>query len=121
MKIAVASSGKWLDSIVDFHTGRAAFFVVYDTKQENYEAIDNWLSIKCLHWAGSRAVNLLVEAGAQAVIVRHIGPRAFRRLLEAKITVFYVDEDTVVNSIRAFREGELSAAKKPNCNGHAHS
>jgi predicted Fe-Mo cluster-binding NifX family protein len=120
MRIAVASSGEWLDSVVDYHTGRAAFFILYDTDQESCEAIDNWRCIKILHWAGSRAVKLLVEARTQAVIVRHIGPCAFRRLSDANISVFLADEDTVVRAIRRFREGELAVAEEPNCHGHSH-
>lgn len=120
MIIAVASSGKWLESSVDFHAGRAECFVLYNTEDENFEVIDNWKCIECLHWAGVRAAQLLAEAGVEAVIVRHIGPNTFRKLTDFKIGVFYSEDVTVIRAIRLFREGRLEAATEPNCNGHRH-
>ena len=35
MKIAIASSGKTIDSMVDERFGRAAYFAVYDDKYES--------------------------------------------------------------------------------------
>ena len=120
MKIAVASSGQWLDSDVDYHTGRAACFIVYDTEQEDFKAIDNWECTECLHWAGLRSADILIKAGVSSIVVRHIGPNTFRSLTNAKIKVYYVDEIAVVRAIRMFRDGQLSEAQEPNCEGHPH-
>jgi len=120
MILAVAASGKWLDSIVDNHTGRAACFVLYDTEHESHEVIDNLHCTGWSHWAGSLTARRLVGAGVQAVIVHRIGPVAFRYLVNSSIDVFYVDKIPVVNAIRRFREGGMSPAERPNCRGHAH-
>jgi len=120
MKIAVASSGKWLASNVDFHTGRAECFIVYDTGEESFAVIDNWLCTECVHWAGHQAATELIDAGIEAVIVRNIGPNTFRRLTDQNISIFYTEETTVVKAIRRFREGKLSLADEPNCFGHVH-
>jgi len=120
MIIAVASSGQWLDSIVDSHTGRAACFILYDTDQESHNVIDNCRCIECKHWAGSHMANNLIETKADVVIVRNIGNNTFRKLTAANINVFYVDDISVAKAIRRFREGKLSKAKEYNCNGHSH-
>ncbi len=120
MKIAVASSGRWLESTVDFHTGRAACFIIYDTDSETHEAIDNWKCTECVHWAGLKSSNILIEAGVETMIVRNIGPNTFRRLLNAQIDIYYAEEITVVRAIRLFRDGKLSVALEYNCAGHSH-
>jgi predicted Fe-Mo cluster-binding NifX family protein len=120
MKIAVASSGKWLDCAVDEHTGRAAFFIVYDTDQETFEAVENWDSRECIHWAGPRTAEALARVDADALVVRRIGPSAFRKLTDAGIDVYFVDAVTAVDAIRRFREGTLPRAEAPNCPGHGH-
>ena len=120
MKIAVASSGRWLESKVDAHTGRASCFIVYDTNLESYEIIDNWQCHECHHWKGVKSTNMLTEADVDVVIVQKIGPNAFRKLANAQIRVFFIEEDTVVRAIRRFREGTLSEATEANCDGHSH-
>ena len=120
MRIAVASSEQSLDSTVDFHTGRAPWFIVYDTNQETHEFIDNWSCFACLHWAGSKSVDTLVRASVRAVIVRHIGPNAFRLVKREGISVFLAEESSVADAVRLFREGKLPSAERPNCTGHVH-
>ena len=120
MKIAVAAFGRWLESEVDQHTGRALSFVLYDTEEESFQVFENWRSSQCIHWAGSSAANDLVKAGADAVIVRNIGPCAFRVFQEARIPVYLVEDTTVVQAIRQMREGALKTADEPNCDGHIH-
>lgn len=120
MKVAVASSGQWLDSMVDEHFGRARCFIVYDTSQDSHEVIDNWQCLECVHWAGTKSVDRLAQAGVSSVIVRYIGPNAFRMLAQAGIDVLFTEESSVVDAVRRFREGKLLPAKAPNCNGHKH-
>lgn len=120
MRIAVASSGRWLDSIVDLHAGRAACFILYDTDQESFKVIDNLRCTGCKHWAGSHTANNLIESKANAVIVRNIGPNTFNMLITAKIDVCYVDDISVAKAVKRFREGKLSKAKESNCDGHSH-
>jgi len=121
MKLAVTSFGSSLDSPVDLHTGRAASLILYDTEEESHDVIYNWHHTQLLHWAGSNTTRTLIEARVDAVIVRQIGPCAFRALSDAGIQVWVVEEETtVVRAIRRFREGKLSLAEGPNCKGHDH-
>ncbi len=105
---------------MDFHTGRASCFILYDTENETFDVVDNWKSIDTSHWAGLKLTNKVIEAGAEVVVVRNIGPNAFRDFTNSKIEIFYTEETTVVKAIRRFREGELSPASEPNCTGHHH-
>ncbi len=106
--------------MVDDHTGRSPFFIIYDTDTEGFEAIDNWRVGECLHWAGPKAVALLARAGTRAMLVKRIGPSAFRRFGDAQIDVFYAGTVTVVDAIKLFRLGCLPRASAPNCRGHDH-
>jgi predicted Fe-Mo cluster-binding NifX family protein len=120
VKIAVASSGTSLDSWVDEHTGRAAFIIIYDTESEHYAAHDNFSSLDCIHWAGPRIVDFLTHMQVDSIIVRRIGPSAFRKLSDARVKVYYVDKVAVVDAIKRLREGSLTLARSPNCPGHEH-
>lgn len=120
MKIAVSADGGHLDSSVDEHVGRAAFFVIYDSKDESYRAFDNWRATTYRHWAGPRAVDILVDAGVEALITQRCGPCAFRMLGEFDIAVYYSGGISVSSAVRRFREGGLIRADRPNCDGHAH-
>ena len=120
MKIAVASSGRWIESEVDPHAGRAACFIVYDTEDESHEVVENWRNERLPHWAGSSAMQALVDAGADAFVVRKIGPNAFRVVSEAAIDVYVAAEGRIVEAIRSLREGKLEKLDAPNCQGHPH-
>lgn len=120
MKIAIPACGGMLDSPVDEHVGRATFFVIYDTDDESHRALDNWRSPTYRHWAGPRAVDILVDAGANVLITQRCGPCAFRMLGERDIAVYYTEGSSVSSAIRCFREGGFVRADRPNCDGHAH-
>ncbi len=121
MKIAIAASGKWLDSYVDLNTGRAPFFIVYDEDEEDFEVIDNSSRFRCKHWAGSQTAKALVESRVDAVLVRQIGPCAYRCFKNAAIPVYHTPKTTIVKAVKRFREGALLPIEKPNCEGHSHN
>jgi len=120
MKIAVSARGKWLDSGVDEHVGRAAFFVVYDTTDESHLSLDNWRATHADHWAGPAAVDSLVQAGVAVLLTQRCGPCAFRQLSENDVEICYTADEPVSRAIKRYREGDLEPATRPNCDGHAH-
>jgi predicted Fe-Mo cluster-binding NifX family protein len=121
MKIAIAATGRSIKSEVANHTGRALWFILYDTSTESYEALDNSVGLECLHWAGKLVTTRLVEAGARVVITRRIGPKALGALKNAGIEVYLVDHGPATLALRSFREGTLSRTLEPNCLGHIHA
>lgn len=120
MKIAIASSGKWLESFVDSHTGRAPFFVVYDTDEESYDVIDNSFCLRCLHWAGAQTATILTNTPVDVIVVYRIGPCAYRWFHNAKVPIYHTERTSVVRAVRCFREGMLQTINAPNCKGHSH-
>ena len=121
MKIAIASTGHSINSEVDLHTGRARCFVIYDTGKEDFEVYDNWRERECHHWAGSRTADILSELCVDAIILRNIGPCAFRRLSETRIGLYQAPMGSrVVEAIRGLREHKLPIVETPNCTGHNH-
>ena len=47
MKIAISSQGQTLDSQIDPRFGRAAYFLIIDSLDDNIKVIDNSLNVKC--------------------------------------------------------------------------
>ena len=53
MKVAVSALGPTLDDMVDSHFGRALWFIVADSEQDGFEAIDNAANKGALGGAGT--------------------------------------------------------------------
>lgn len=59
------------------------------------------------HLAGTQAAGTLISLGGRAVIVGHIGPKAFATLQSAGVRVFRAAEGTVGEAIDSFQAGAL--------------
>lgn len=110
MKILVTSTGETLTSPFDFRFGRAAKFILFDTISGQYESIDNAQSMDTPQGAGIQGAETVARLGPQCVITGNCGPKAFRVLSAAGITVFITNAITVADAIERFRAGRLVAA-----------
>lgn len=114
-KIAVSSEGASLDDKVDPRFGRAGGFVIVDVDTMESEYIDNGASQVMSHGAGIQAAELIVQAGAEALLSGYIGPKAFQALSAAGVTVGQgCDNLTVREAVERFIQGEITPAKKSN-------
>ncbi|TAH54724.1 MAG: dinitrogenase iron-molybdenum cofactor biosynthesis protein [Treponema sp.] len=118
MKIALTSSGKTLDSILDLRFGRAAGFILLDTDSGNFSFIDNTQNLEAAQGAGIQAAQHVVNAGAQAIITGHTGPKAFKVLQAAKIPVFLAKGGTVAEAAEAWKQGALAEITEADVEGH---
>ena len=118
MKIAVSASEKGLDAPIDPRFGRCAYFIIVDTDDMSFEAIDNE-SIALSGGAGVQAAQLVVSKGAKAVITGSIGPNAFSILSAAGIFQLITGQTgTVRDAISAYKMGKLKPTGEPNVSGH---
>jgi predicted Fe-Mo cluster-binding NifX family protein len=118
MKIALTTSGETLDASLDSRFGRAPRFILYDLERDYFEVIDNRQSLNTAQGAGIQAAEAVVRAKAECVITGHCGPKAFRVLTAAGITVYNCGEATVADALRAFKEGTLKPMASADVEGH---
>ena len=118
MKLVITTQGESPDSEVDPRFGRAQRFLVYDTETDAYTSVPNTQNLQAQQGAGIQAGRTVTDAGAQAVLTGNCGPKAFRVLNEAGITVYVGVTGTAREAVEAFRRGELTEATSANVEGH---
>jgi predicted Fe-Mo cluster-binding NifX family protein len=118
VKVAFTTSGKVLESPLDARFGRAPGYLVCDTDSGATEFIDNQQSLNTAQGAGIQAAEIVVRAGAQAVVTGHCGPKAFRVLSAAGVKVYNTDQPTVAAALEAFKAGKLRPAESADVEGH---
>lgn len=78
MIIAAAAAGADPKLTVDSRFGRAPLFLVYDTEKERCTLIENTLQLESAQGAGIQSVQHSAESGADVLICRHCGAKAYR-------------------------------------------
>ena len=118
MKLVITTTGQSLDAPMDRRFGRAGGFLVYDLETEAYTVIDNDQNLQAAQGAGIQAAQQVVNAGAQAVITGHCGPKAFRVLSAAEVAIYNCDAETVAQAIDQYKSGQLQPAQAADVEGH---
>lgn len=117
MKIAVSSSGMDLDAAIDPRFGRCQYFIVVETEDLRYEAVENE-SGTLGGGAGIQAAQDVIARGATAVLTGNCGPNAVQILSEARIDLYTGLSGSVRTAIERFQHGELAPATGPNVPVH---
>ena len=117
MKIAVTSTGRELDSPVDPRFGRAAYFLVVDSENFDFEVLDNKENVNALKGAGIQAARMVSESGAEVLLTGYCGPNAFKAMNAAKIGVANNASGTVRDAVQAYLDGKLPLGDEPNTEG----
>ena len=107
MKIALPVEEKTLNTPVCVSFGRTPFFMIFNTKNGEYEFIDNSAAAS-QGGAGIKAAQLLADKGAKAVITFRCGENAAEVLKPAEINLYKAVDGTAFNNIEKFQLGELS-------------
>jgi predicted Fe-Mo cluster-binding NifX family protein len=116
MKVAVTAAGNDLDAEVDPRFGRAPYFVVVDTDDMSFEAVEND-AVDASGGAGPRAAQTVADTGAEAVLTGNCGPNAHRTLSAAGIKVIIGAAGTVREAVERYVKGEYAEAEGPNVRG----
>ncbi len=113
MKVAVSAVGNSVTSQVDARFGRAAWFLIVDSKSgELLEAIDNSGGKAAAHGAGIAAAALVADKGVQAVLTGRVGPKAQPVLERANVKIVNAIEGVVADAVKEFAAG-FSATQTP--------
>jgi predicted Fe-Mo cluster-binding NifX family protein len=118
MKIAVTSKGADLDSEVDPRFGRAAYILIVDSENFEFEVVDNKENANAFKGAGIQAASMLSDRGAEILLTGFCGPNAFRALNAAKIGVANDAGGSVRDAVNAYVDGKLPLSDQANVEGH---
>jgi len=118
VKVAFTTSGRTLEAPMVLRFGRAEGFIIYDTDNEKFEAVDNSQSVNTAQGAGIQAAETVMRNGAQFLVTGHCGPNAFRALSAAGIRIYTTKAVTVAEALEALRAGALSTLTSADVEGH---
>ena len=113
MKIAVSSSGKDLDSMIDPRFGRCAYFLLVETDDMSFEVFDNQ-SIDSGGGAGIQSAQFISSKGAKAVITGNCGPNAVKTLAAAGIEVFLENTGIIREVLQKYKNKKLTPTDMAN-------
>ncbi len=117
MKVAVPARAGNLEAPVDPRFGRCPVFVLVDTQDLSYQVLPNEAATQA-SGAGIAAVQLVANAGAEAVIACHLGPKAFDALTAGGLKIYQFTGGTVKEAIQALQAGQLSEMSAANVPSH---
>lgn len=106
MKVAVTSTGKDLDCMLDERFGRTEYFIIADTDAHEFEAFKNE-NLNSAHGTGVQVAQLIAGKGIQALITGNVGLNAIKVLKESDIDIFRASSMTVRQALKSFSEGKL--------------
>jgi predicted Fe-Mo cluster-binding NifX family protein len=117
MKIAVTSKGTDLDSQVDPRFGRAAYILIVDTENLEFDVLDNKDNVNAFKGAGIQAASMVSDKVAEVLLTGFCGPNAFKAFEAAKIKVANDVNSTVRDAVKAFNEGGYVFSGRANVEG----
>jgi predicted Fe-Mo cluster-binding NifX family protein len=103
---------------MDSRFGRARCFVIVDTETGAFTAADNTQNLLATQGAGIQAGRAVVEAGVEAVITGHVGPKAFATLQAGGVCVYTGAAGTVAEALEQFKAGKLEPARVADVEEH---
>lgn len=107
MKIVITSSGNSPASIIDSRFGRAAYFVLFDSDNEELKFIENPQKLS-VEGAGVAAVQEVASLGANKVIAREFGNKVKGLLSSMDIEMVTLTEEISIESIiKRIKSGSL--------------
>jgi predicted Fe-Mo cluster-binding NifX family protein len=118
VEIVITANGTDLDASASPVFGRCPAYVFVDTETMHLRALEN-PALGALRGAGFQAAELVVERGAQAVVVGSVGPNAFGVLQASGVPVYLSAGRTVREAVNAYRIGRLQRIEKANVSTHS--
>ncbi|PKK89101.1 MAG: dinitrogenase iron-molybdenum cofactor biosynthesis protein [Candidatus Wallbacteria bacterium HGW-Wallbacteria-1] len=118
MKIAISTTGNTLNASMDQRFGRASMFIVWDSDSASFTTVRNDQNMQAAQGAGIQSARNVANAGVNAVITGHCGPKAFRALSAAGIAVYNCAAATVAQALDMYNAGELTQASTADVEGH---
>jgi predicted Fe-Mo cluster-binding NifX family protein len=118
MKILIGSDGKTLDSLVSKRFGHSAYFLMYDTENEELKIYDNTEEEH-----DHKNLTIFIEAGVTVFIVGNIGPHAFEKINYGNTKIYLARSLSVREALKKLANNELKQLTEPTAKrsiGHKH-
>ena len=107
MKIAIATEGKTLDSLVNTRFGRCPYFLIIDSESEEFKVIKN-IAGQAFQGAGVSTAQMIVNKGIKAVIAGNFGPNAVNVLKNSGVKIFGGISGIIAKeAFRQYKAGKL--------------
>lgn len=118
MKICITSSGQSLDDTMDPRFGRCQYFIISDTDNAQFEAIQN-PAVSAGGGAGIQAAQLIADKGAEVVLTGNVGPNAYNALNAAGIKIVVgLTGITVRQAMEGFKAEKHAYTAGPSVGAH---
>ncbi|MFW6253747.1 MAG: NifB/NifX family molybdenum-iron cluster-binding protein [Chitinivibrionales bacterium] len=118
MIVAITAQGDSPDAMMDSRFGRASYFLLHDTNSGEYEVLSNTQNLHSVQGAGIQAASTVVNAGCDALITGHCGPKAFTALKKAGVEVYAGCSGKIAEIIEKFKNGSLQKSTQADVEGH---
>jgi len=118
MKIAITSMGEKLEDKVDPRFGRCHYFILFDTENNKFEAVEN-TGAQGMGGVGILSGQIMADKGVETVLTGSCGPNAFQTLQAAGIKVITGATGTVQEAIDKFKSGDYKAISQANASAHS--
>ncbi len=115
---SAAGGDTLLDARLDPRFGRAQGYLLCDTATGAVRRLDAASNMSLAQGAGIQAAQAAADAGAEAVITGHVGPKAFSALRRGGIAIYLSTHATARQALRALADGNLAPAAEPDREGH---
>jgi predicted Fe-Mo cluster-binding NifX family protein len=118
-RIAVTVTRPDPEAEADTRFGRAPYFMLYDTGNEEWESLAN-PALEAGGGAGVQAAQYLADRRIEAVVSGAFGPNAFTVLQAAGIAMYHFDTPgTCRELIEAYQSGRLAQASSASRRGRS--
>ncbi len=118
MILVIPVSEKEISTEVESRFGRAPYFLVYDTENENYDFIENEQALNSAVGAGIQSARHIINAKADVLLTSHCGPKAFKALAAAEVDIYTGVSGKVMDVIKDFKDNKFTKSASPDVDGH---
>ncbi|EDU36549.1 NifB/NifX family molybdenum-iron cluster-binding protein [Clostridium sporogenes] len=106
MKIAISSTGKTMENLLDMRFGRCEYFQIHDTESKEVKILENE-GRNASGGAGIVASNQLVDEKVDVIITGNFGPNAFEIIEKAGVKAYKCESISITLVIEKYNKGEL--------------
>ena len=118
MKVAITAKGSDLNSEVDPRFGRAPYFLVVDSDNGEFIAVDNQQNLNAMGGAGIQSTEAVTKHGVEVLLTGHCGPNAFRALQAAGVKIVIGVEGIARDAMEKLQKNEYTFADSADVEGH---
>ena len=119
MKIVMPVDGNKMESTVCVSFGRTPYFMVYNTESKEADFFEN-VAAQSQGGAGIMAAQIVADTKADVLLTPRCGQNAADVIVASGMKMYKTISNSIVESLAAFENGELSELKEIHAGFHNH-